>query len=528
MDMERPPAQPDAATLRRFPRPAARGLSVRSRILVAVVGLAALALLAAGATAFVIQQVQVEQRMDAELRADAEQFRVLHDVGIDPTTGEDFSSPTDLVRTALQRIMPTRNEDVVGMVDGEVAYTSSVTRMTMEDDDQLIEALAPLATAERSSMTTITTDVTTYRVAVVPVQPEGPEDGSVAAFAMAYDASAEKDIFAEGFMIYAIVATLSLVVVAVVGSVIAGRLLRPVGVLAHSARRIGREDLTERIPVTGRDDLAEMTRSVNEMLDRLETSMRAQDQLVQDVSHELRTPLTILRGHLEVLDVGDPEDVIATRRLTLDEMQRMNRVIDDMTTLAQAGQPGFVHPAPVEVGRLTDEVYDKAVALGEQRWVVAARAEGEAMLDRERITQAWLQLAANAAKFSPPGAEVRMGSELVGSELRLTMRDQGSGIAEEDQERIFTRFGRTDASKPGSGLGLPIVREIVRAHGGRVEVDSELAVGTVFTIVVPTDGPGEAPVVEDEPILEPDDTNPDAPDADERTDSERSEREAAR
>ncbi|GAB3183779.1 HAMP domain-containing sensor histidine kinase [Nesterenkonia halophila] len=466
-----------------------RLLSVRARILAAVVGLAALALAAAGTTAFVIQQVQVEQRIDAELEADAEQFRVLHEVGIDPSTGEDFSSPTDLVRTAMQRIIPTRHEDVVGMVDGQVAFTSPVTPMDMEHDAELVEALSGPTTAERASLSTITTEQTTYRVAVVPVHPEGDEEGGVAAFAMAHDIAAEKGVFAEGFVTYGIVAALSLVVVAVVGSVIAGRLLRPVGVLASSARRIGREDLSERIPVTGSDDLAEMTRSVNEMLDRLEDSVRAQDRLIHDVSHELRTPLTILRGHLEVLDVGDPEDVTATRRLTLDEMQRMNRVIDDLTTLAQAGHPEFVHPVPADVGRLTDEVYDKAVALGEQRWVVDARAEGEVSLDRERITQAWLQLAANAAKFSPPGAEVRLGSELVGGELRLTVRDQGAGIAEEDRERIFERFGRADASTPGSGLGLPIVREISRAHRGRVEVDSELGVGTIVTVVLPTEAP---------------------------------------
>ena len=511
---------------RRGPRRAWRPgpLNVRARILAAVVGLAALALAVSGYIAFAIQQVQVEGRIDAELEADAEQFRVLHEVGVDPGTGEAFTSPAELVRTAMERIIPTRNEGIVGLVDGQVAYTSPVTPVHLEQDEQLLQALEPYATAERASVVTIDTAATSYRVAVVPVHgsvaedesasdaegastadasadeaapdeapgetpeetpDEAPGEPQVGALVVAYDVTAEKGVFAEGFVIYAAVALLSLGVVAVVGGVIAGRLLHPVGVLASAARHIGREDLSERIPVTGKDDLSEMTKSVNEMLDRLEESFRTQDQLIQDVSHELRTPLTIVRGHLEVLDVGDRDDVTSTRELTLDEVNRMNRVIDDLTTLAQAGRPGFVQREATDVGTLTDEVYDKALALGEHRWIVDARAEGAAWVDRERLTQAWLQLAANAVKFSAPGSVVSLGSELNDDELRIFVRDQGQGIAPQDQEKIFRRFGRTDTSKPGSGLGLPIVRAIARAHDGRVQLDSALGVGARFTIVLP-------------------------------------------
>ncbi len=475
-----------------------RSFSVRVRILAAVIGLAALALGVAGYTAFIIQQIQVEARIDAELQADAEQFRQLHEVGVDPATGESFASPADLVRTAMERIIPTRNEGIVGMVDGKVRFTSPVSRVFLERDRELVEHLYDYAVSERASYTTVTTGTTTYRVAVVPVHAAGQAtdidgvDHEVAAFVMAYDLSAEKGVFSEGFLTYALVALLSLVVVGIVGWLVAGRLLHPIRVLATTARQIGKEDISERIPVTGSDDLAAMTRSVNEMLDRLEGAFRAQDQLIHDVSHELRTPLTIVRGHLEVLDAGDRDDVIATRELTLDELKRMNRVVDDLTTLAQAEHPEFVHPSPVELGTLTDEVYDKARGLGDRRWLIDARAEGEALLDRERITQAWLQLAANAVKFSPPGSVVALGSEISDGEVRLRMRDQGRGIAEEDIQRIFDRFERTDTSTPGSGLGLPIVDAIARAHSGTVEVESEVGAGTTFTIVLPhtaVDGP---------------------------------------
>ncbi|WP_255545841.1 MULTISPECIES: HAMP domain-containing sensor histidine kinase [unclassified Nesterenkonia] len=468
-------------------------LNVRARILTAVIGLAALALAVSGYTAFAIQQAQIEGRIDAELAADAEQFRVLHEVGVDPSTGEPFSSPEELVRTAMERIIPTRNEGIVGLVDGQVAYTSPVTPVRLEEDRQLMRALEPHALGDRATVVTVETETTSYRAAIVPVQgglaaeaaDSAAEEPQVGALVMAYDIAAEKRVFAEGFLIYAAVALLSLGVVAMVGGAIAGRLLHPVGVLASSARHIGREDLSERIPVTGKDDLAEMTKSVNEMLDRLQESFQAQDQLIHDVSHELRTPLTIVRGHLEVLDVGDREDVTSTRELTLDELSRMNRVIDDLTTLAQAGRPDFLQRAPTDIGTLTDEVYDKALALGPRRWIVESRAEAAGWVDRERLTQAWLQLAANAVKFSAPGSVIALGSARSAAELRLFVRDQGEGIAAQDQHRIFERFGRTDATKPGSGLGLPIVAAIAAAHGGRVDLDSAPGVGARFTVVIP-------------------------------------------
>lgn len=473
-----------------------RGISVRTRILGAVVGLAALALVVAGYTAFFIQQIQVENRIDAELQADSEQFRLLHDVGVDPSTGESFASPADLVRTAMERIIPTRNEGIVGLVDGRVRYTSPVSPVPLEDDTEFIEAIRPYALSDRAGFTSVTTTTTTYRAAIVPVhgtpgaaQDQGVEgEQDVAAFVMAYDLSAERAVFSDGFRTYAAVAVVSLLVVGLVGWLVAGRLLHPVRVLATTAHRIGREDLSERIPVSGGDDLAQMTRSVNDMLDRLEGAFRAQDQLVHDVSHELRTPLTILRGHLEVLDIGDREDVAATRELTLDELKRMNRVVDDLTTLAQAEHPDFIQPAPVELGQLTDEVYDKARGLGDRPWLVDARAEGRVLLDRERITQAWLQLAANAVKFSPPGSAIALGSRVRDGRLLLSVRDQGRGIAEEDVEKIFTRFARADRSAPGSGLGLPIVAAIAVAHHGEVQVESEVSVGSTITMALPDTG----------------------------------------
>lgn len=471
---------------------------MRIGILTAVITLTALALVISGAVAAQLQSLRVEDRVDEDLAASAEEFRVLATVGVDPATGAPFSSPAELVRTAMERTIPGRNEGVLGIVGGQVEYTSRGADVALEDDPDLVTALGPLVVGDGATFETVSTDQTTYRVAAVPVRTaadgslaEGPDDDalgfdSVAALVLAYDLDAERAAFGEVFTIYAAVAAAALVVVGVVGWAVSGRLLTPVRVLAQTARRIGREDLSERIPVTGSDDMAEMTQSVNEMLDRLETAFESQSRLVGDVSHELRTPLTIIRGHLELLDADSPDDARETRELVLDEVARMNRVVADLSTLAAVERHDFVMPAPVPLGILTDEVFDKAVALGERDWAVGERSDGEVAGDRERLTQAWLQLLANAVQFSEDGSRVEIGSRVDAAAAHLWVRDHGPGIPLEDQERIFERFERAgDRTTTGSGLGLTIVRAIAQAHGGEVRCDSSPGEGSTFTVTIP-------------------------------------------
>src|SRR5690606_40161897 len=217
----------------------------------------------------------------------------------------------------------------------------------------------------------------------------------------------------ETFRTFALFALGVLALVAVVGWLVAGRLLAPLASLRRTAQRISDSDLSGRIEVTGGDDdVSELAHTVNAMLDRLESAFSSQRELLDDVSHELRTPLTVLRGHLELVDVTDPEDVDATRTLALDEIDRMGRLVDDLTTLAKADRPDFVLPSLEDLGLLTDDVFDKARSLGPRAWSLVARADAEGSLDRQRLTQAWLQLAANAVKFSEPGTAIRLGSSV--------------------------------------------------------------------------------------------------------------------
>jgi signal transduction histidine kinase len=311
-----------------------------------------------------------------------------------------------------------------------------------------------------------------------------------AALVLAYDRSAEHAEFAQVFRTYAVVALGALVLIGVVGWVVAGRLLEPIRTLSRTAQRIGDTDLSARIPVTGNDDLSDLSRTVNGMLDRLEGSFESQRRLIDDVGHELRTPLTIVRGHLELMDAEDPADVRATQALTLDELDRMHRLVDDLMTLATADRPDFVRLAPTDVGRLTDDVHDKARVLGNRHWVVVARADVTVQLDAQRVTQAWLQLLANAHRFTAPGTVIRLGSEVAGDRLLLWVRDEGPGVPAEEEEHVFERFhrGQADRNPHGAGLGLPIVAAIARAHHGRVFLEHpppHAGPGAVFVLDLP-------------------------------------------
>jgi signal transduction histidine kinase len=210
---------------------------------------------------------------------------------------------------------------------------------------------------------------------------------------------------------------------------------------------------------------------------------------VQDASHELRDPVTICRGHLELL-TDDPEDRQATVALVLDELTRMGRIVDDLQVLADVNQPDFVRLEPVDLAVLTHELVAKASALGERRWTVDGVADATVLADRYRLTEAVMNLAHNAVHSTRPGQAIAIGTDVTEQDWRIWVRDNGIGIREEDQKRIFDRFARGAEGRlhyQGAGLGLAIVSLITKAHGGRIELASRIGHGSTFTIIVPLD-----------------------------------------
>lgn len=466
-------------------------LTVRSRVIIAVLLLVTFAVVTSGAVDFALDRARLHERVDASLTRAGAEFETLARVGVDPDTGQPFASADQLVRTALQRTIPEPTQGELGVIDGRVAWTAqSEVPLRLEDDPELtahVVAAAALATSTRG---TITTAVTRYEYLVVPVRSEG---GGADAIVFAFDMGAEYGAQGAEYLWRALVAVGALVLAWVLTWLLVGRLLEPIGWVRDTAREISDTDLSRRIPVRGDDDLAELTGTVNDMLDRLESTFASQRELLDDVGHELRTPLTVVRGHLELMDPHDPGDALATRDLALDELDRMNRLVEDLILLAKSDGPDFVVPRSVHVGTLVDEVVEKARPLGDRAWRLESFVDVEAELDAQRITQALLQLAANAVHHTSARTVIAFGVAERGDELVFQVRDEGEGVAPEVRANLFDRFVRGSGEsrpthadgRPGLGLGLAIVRSIAVAHGGHVELDSIVGAGSAFRIVVP-------------------------------------------
>lgn len=460
--------------------------SVRSRILVWVLLMAALGLGVTGGTLLAIQSSRIDVAADRSLRREYQEIVQQAESGIDPATGKPFADIGRLLVAGLQYRVPGPYQTYFTMLDGEpFGYSGGTRPVALEDEPAALDAIRAVTPDDGVVVRDVETSVGQVRLAIVPVSVAGQE--VTGSYVIAYAVGLEKESLAGLARLILVLSAASLVVIGVVGWLVTGELVRPLSQLRAATARTTAADLSARIPVTGEDDVADLTRNYNAMLDRLQESFEVQRQLVDDVGHELRTPVTIARGYLELLDSGNPALVDETRALLLDETDRMGRLVNDLIMLAKSGRPDFVTPAPVELEELTVEVFEKARALGYRRWSLDEAADAEIVVDAQRLTQAWLQLAENAVTYSAPGSEVHFGSGIDGDEVRLWVTDEGIGISADDLPRIFDRFGRaaTGRGAEGSGLGLTIVKAIAEAHGGRVDVASEQGVGSTFTLVVP-------------------------------------------
>lgn len=457
--------------------------SLRARIVLATTGLTAFALLCAGGVLYLVERERLESRIDDSLQRTVTEVRALAESEIDPRTQEPYASARDLLYQALQRFVPSEHEGAFTLdADGVVQY-AELNMLAPQEDADLIAAIGPAWSESEVVLASATTPVTSYRYVTVPVSIGADPP---AALVVAFDTTAELSALATTLRIYGAVALLAVLIIATASWAIAGRILRPVALVSHTAREVSSGDLTRRVPVVGRDDLADLTRTINAMLTRLEDTFDSQRRFMSDVGHELRTPLTVVRGHLELMDTADVADTTATRELALDELDRMYRIVEDLATIARAERPDFVRPQPCEVAELTDSVLAKARSLGPRRWRLDALAEGTAHLDPERVTQALLQLASNAVRYSEPDTQVSIGSAWEGGVLRLWVRDEGVGIPPHEHDRVFERFASGEGAPADStGLGLAIVASIAAGHGGSVQLDSAPGVGTRVTLVLP-------------------------------------------
>ncbi|WP_431710908.1 sensor histidine kinase [Glutamicibacter uratoxydans] len=472
-------------------KPMKRRVSIRTRVLSGMIILVGLALAVSGTASYVLERHELNEYIDDSLSRTVEEFRLLAETGVDPTTREDFTRAEDLLYTAMQRTLPARHQGMLGLSADQLQWTAPANvQLRLEDDPEFFEWATSNSPDASVRITNVETAMSSYRAVVVPIQLSS--DPKPARFVLAYDYSAEVRQINTQFAVFIGVGLVVMLLAGGAAYLVVGRMLEPIRKLRDTARQISESDQSSRIEVSGHDEFAELTVTINEMLDRLEAALNSQRQLLDDVGHELRTPVTIIRGHLELMDSRDSEDVEQTKEISLDELKRMSILINDLMTLAGANRADFVSSKPTHVGELMDEILDKARALGERDWRIGNRAEVNIALDASRITQAMLQLSANAVKFSDKGSRIDLGSAVITdahneATLRLWVHDAGVGIAQEDRDRIFERFGRGQNSDraSGSGLGLNIVSAIAASHGGIVWMDSVPGSGSTFYIDIP-------------------------------------------
>src|SRR5690554_2537614 len=267
-------------------------MSVRARVLAYLLGLTTVALTVAGITAYVIERARLDGDIAEDLRIRTEAFIDLAS-SPDPTTGEPYATSEDLMRETMIRVVASPTESAVAHTGAVPRFVPSYPqRLRLEDDREFLQVAADNAT-EVVVVRSVTTQVAEYRYAAVPITE--PDGDMVAVFTIAADRGARLANLDETFRIYGLVALVALAMISVFSWTTVGRMLHPISVLHNRARRISEHDLAERIPVTGHDDLARLTRTVNSMLDRLERAFADQRHLLDDASHELRTPLAIIR-----------------------------------------------------------------------------------------------------------------------------------------------------------------------------------------------------------------------------------------
>jgi heavy metal sensor kinase len=282
----------------------------------------------------------------------------------------------------------------------------------------------------------------------------------------------------------------------VVGIFLARIALNPVNRMINTIRGITAENLADRVALpktSAEDEVRRLAETFNGMLDRLERSFSSQRQFIEDLSHELRTPLSVLKGEIEVTlkksrSPGDYEEIL---RSSLEEVDRMASLSENLLTAARYDSNTLtLDRTSVDVGELVREVGSDLSVSAEQKRIALRITAPEGVVvraDRSRLKQLFLNLLDNALKYTPEGGTVTAGVVREAGGAKIAVSDTGVGISDRDLPHIFDRFFRAERRQgpAGFGLGLTIAKAIAEAHGGRIDVASQVGKGTIFSVILP-------------------------------------------
>ena len=476
-------------------------MSLRSRLLLVVLGLVGLGLLATDILTYRALRSFLLDRVDRQL------------VAAQKPVGYQLLEPGRRSQPLSDAIIPDGTYAAIVDVDGHVVRSVPFTYEGQPPDSPPPD-LDGLELTRRSPFTVGSTEGNVrYRVRLSALDNQGNE------LLLAIPLREVSQTLGRLVAIEAVATSvvLALVALAAYGLVRAG--LRPLEDIGQVAGNIAAGDLSQRVPrAEPRTEVGRLGLSLNAMLGQIQSAFEARQEsearlrrFVADASHELRTPLTSIRGYAELFRRGAaerPDDLAKAMRRIEEESSRMSVLVDDLLLLARLDQGRPLDRAPVDLSRVAADAVDDARAAAPGRSISLDAPEQLAVDgDELRLRQVAANLLSNACQHTPPDAavEVRVRSE--GGEAVLEVADHGPGLEPEQAERVFERFYRGDPSRTraggGTGLGLSIVAAIAEAHGGRASIDSGPGRGTRLRVTLPLQGAGETEQVQPTEPSEP-------------------------
>ncbi len=295
-----------------------------------------------------------------------------------------------------------------------------------------------------------------------------------------------------GIMLAAMVISAFVVLIVVfMGLYFVKSISQPLVQISATAKKLAKGDFSERIAIRNNDEIGDLSRAFNDMADELENSEQIKNDFISSVSHELRTPLTAIKGWSETLAGGyDPETFSKGMKVITGETQRLERMVEELLDFSriQSGHFSLQMSTMDVIAELDDALLiyiDKAkkenitISYNEPEFLCAVYG------DKNRLRQVFINIIDNAIKYTDAGGSIYITAEKQDATMTITVSDTGCGIAPADLPKVKAKFYKANSTRHGSGIGLAVADEIIAMHGGTLELESELNVGTTVTITLP-------------------------------------------
>lgn len=281
-----------------------------------------------------------------------------------------------------------------------------------------------------------------------------------------------------------------------ISSYFVNSLLRPLGDIGEAANKLAKGEYSHRIPKQHDDEIGELCDTINGMAAQIESAGKLQNEFISSISHELRTPLTAIKGWSETLSEGgmqDPDLLSRGLEVISSETERLSGIVEELLDFSriQKTKPADMTEKLDVYAEVQEAVFllnDTAKKCGLHLTCTEQESLPPIIGNGDRLRQVFVNVIDNAIKYAKPNGSIHVDAATVSGGIQLVISDDGIGISPEDLPFVTERFYRAANTKPGSGIGLAVAKEIVEAHKGTLEIDSELGKGTIVTITLPVQG----------------------------------------